>query len=298
MRRATVAVLTLLAASQAGPLAAQVPIGEIRLTLDPVTYAGPCPVRLRAHVVFVSNYPARVDEDNWGWNFGRLAPHSWDVPGGHLRTSGRETAIDTTLTLPRAGATGLLHEGSVYVIMERNPSISNTVRYSVRCTPPISIDPNLVKPIQPGPTISLQRVPTLPPPAGAGGAAPAVLLPDLVPQILDPFAFRFAVRNAGDAPAGPSAVLLRCRAASGGGSTKGGCPSIPALAPLYDSSLGGFVVNVPAVPAGGTQPVPIPALGTIVWPTGGYEFTAVADVHHAVPERNEGNNSATRSVTR
>ncbi len=93
MRRAVITVLTLLAVSWTSHLAAQVPspppgsvpIRSIRLTLDPVTYSGPCPVRLRAHVVFESNYPARVDEDDWGWNFGRLAPHSWDVPGGHLR---------------------------------------------------------------------------------------------------------------------------------------------------------------------------------------------------------------------
>jgi hypothetical protein len=298
MRRASIAVLTLFAASWCGRLSAQVAIRDIRLTLDPTTYNGPCPVHLRAHVVFESNYPARVDEDDWGWNFGRLAPHSWDVPGGHLRTSGRETTVDTTLTLPRAGeAGGLLHEGSVIVIMALNPTISNKVNYSVRCAPAVTIDPNLVKPIQPGPTIALQKVPTLPPPSG-GGAGPAVRVADLVPEILDPFAFRFAVRNVGDGAAGPSSVLLRCRATSGGGNAKGGCPSIPALARFFDAGLGGFVVDIPPVPAGATQAVPLPALGPLTWAPGTYEFTAVADVRHAVPERNEGNNTATRAFPR
>ena len=220
MRRATVTVLSLLAATWCARAEAQVAIRDIRLTLDPVTYSGPCPVRLRAHVVFVSNFPARVDQDDWGWNFTRTAPHSWDVDGGHLRTSGLETAVDTTLTLPRAGDTGgLLHEGSVHVTMALNPTISNTVRYSVRCSPAVTLDPNLVKPIQPGPTIALQKVPTLPPPSG-GGPGPIVHLPDLVPEILDPFAFRVAVRNVGDAAAGPSAVLLKCRATSGASARK------------------------------------------------------------------------------
>lgn len=212
MRRATVTVLTLLAALGAGAASAQVPIREIRLTLDPTTYSGPCPVRLRAHIVFVSNYPARVDEDNWGWNFGRLAPHSWDVPGGHLRTSGRETAVDTTLTLPRAGDTagGLLHEGSVYVIMELVPTISNKVAYSVRCSPAVSIDPNLVKPVRPGPTIALQKAPTIPLPSGKG-AGPAVHFPDLVVGGLEPVAGNVVVTNSGPGPAGPTELSIRIR---------------------------------------------------------------------------------------
>lgn len=298
MRRATVTVLSLLAATWCARAEAQVAIRDIRLTLDPVTYSGPCPVRLRAHVVFVSNFPARVDQDDWGWNFTRTAPHSWDVDGGHLRTSGLETAVDTTLTLPRAGDTGgLLHEGSVHVTMALNPTISNTVRYSVRCSPAVTLDPNLVKPIQPGPTIALQKVPTLPPPSG-GGPGPIVHLPDLVPEILDPFAFRVAVRNVGDAAAGPSAVLLKCRATSGGVGPKGACPSDPSFTPLFDASLGGFVVPVPGIPAGGTQLVPLPPHGPLAWPAGAYELTAIADVRHAVPERNDGNNTATRAFSR
>ncbi len=300
MRRLPATFLTLLAAAWAGRLAAQVPvpIHDIRLTLDPVTYSGPCPVRLRAHVVFVSNYPSRVDEDDWGWNFGRLAPHSWDVPGGHLRTSGRETTVDTTLTIPHAGESGgLVHEGTVYVIMALSPTISNTVRYSVRCSPAVRLDPNLVKPIQPGPGIQLQNAPKLPPPSG-GGAGPIVHLADLVPEILDPFAFRIAVRNIGDAAAGPSAVLLKCRATSGGVGPKGACPSDPSFAPLFDASLGGYVVAVPGIPAGGARLVPMPPHGPLTWPAGTYEFTAVADLRGAVPERNEGNNTATRAVTR
>lgn len=298
MRKAAITVLTCLALSWTGRLAGQVAIRSIRLTLDPVAYSGPCPARLRAHVVFESNYPARVDEDDWGWNFGRLAPHSWDVAGGHLRTSGRETAVDTTLTIPHAGESaggGLVHEGSAYVIMALNPTISNTVSYSVRCAPAVRIDPNLVKPIQPKPSIALSSVPHIQPPSG-GAAGPPVHLPDLVPDIQDPFAFRYAVRNVGDAPAGPSVVLLKCRVISGG--SKGSCPSDPSFAPLYDAALGGLVVALPGIPAGGTQVVPLPAHGPLAWPTGAYEFTAVADARHAVTERSETNNVATRTAKR
>ena len=122
-------------------------------------------------------------------------------------------------------------------------------------------------------------------------------MPDLVPEILDPFAFRFSVKNVGDAAAGPSAVLVKCRATAGG-APKGTCPSDPSFGPLFDASLGGFVVAVPGIPAGGTRLVPLPPHGPIAWPAGTYEFSAIADVRHAVAERNEGNNTATRTATR
>ncbi len=146
------------------------------------------------------------------------------------------------------------------MIMALNPTTSNKVSYSVRCAPAVRLDPNLVKPIQPGPGIQLQKAPALPPPSG-GGAGPIVHLADLVPEFLDPFAFRVAVRNIGDAAAGPSAVLLKCRATSGGAGSKGACPSDPSFAPLFDASLGGFVVAVPAIPAGGARLVPMPPHG-------------------------------------
>ena len=255
MRR-TSTLLALLAVGCSAVAAADVPIRDIRLTLEPTTYSGPCPVRLRAHVVFVSNFPTRADEDNWGWNFGHLSPHTWDVLGGHLRTSGRETAIDTTLTIPHAGETGggLLHEGSVYVIMEINPTISNTVRYSVRCSPAVTIDPKVLRTVVPGPTIAVPHGPTIPASSG-GGAGLTVRLPDLVPEILDPNAGRFAVRNTGDGPAGPSTVLVRCRAVSGGTGSRGGCPDVPGVAALYDPALDGLVMPVPALLAGGTHTI-------------------------------------------
>jgi hypothetical protein len=298
MRRATATVLTLLAASWAGRLAAQVPIREIRLTLDPATYNGPCPARLRAHIVFVSNYPARVDEDNWGWNFGRLAPHSWDVPGGHLRTTGLETVIDTTLTLPRAGETGgLLHEGSVHVIMELSPTISNTVRYSVRCAPSVTIDPNLLKPVTPGPALTLQTPPKLPPPAG-GSAGPAVHLPDLVVSRLDPLAGILAVRNAGDAAAPASEVLLRvlCVRPDGGAEPCIAPAGLPAAAPppaVSDPARGGWIFPVPALAPGAEHTLNVPGWGAIKWSAGKYEMGATADPRARVAERSEANNGRT-----
>ena len=299
MRRAAATVLTLLAAAWAGTGAAQVPIREIRLTLEPTTYSGPCPARLRAHIVFVSNYPTRVDEDNWGWNFGRLAPHSWDVPGGHLRTAGRETTVDTTLTLPRAGDTagGLVHEGSVFVIMELAPTISNKVAYSVRCSPAASIDPNLVKPVRPGPTIALQKVQTIPAPAG--GAPPPAHFPDLVVGALDPVAGTVVVTNSGAGPAAASEVGIRIRCLGDDGEGKS-CAGRFAWPPgvVVDPALGGPVLPVPALAAGASRTIPVPSWASIKFTPGKYEMTAAADVRNAAPETSEANNTRLVRFTR
>lgn len=296
MRR-TLTFLMLLGASWTGAGAAQVPIREIRLTLDPVTYSGPCPVHLRAHVVFVSNYPARVDEDNWGWNFGRLAPHSWDVPGGHLRTSGRETAIDTTLTLPRAGDAGggFLHEGSVFVIMELNPTISNKVAYSVRCSPTVKIDPNVVRPVQPGPGIELPKVPTIAPPSG-GLPGPALRLPDLVVSRVDAVAGSVTVTNTGDGAAAPSQLLLRILCVRDTGvAERCSVGAVATMAPLsvpMDASLGGLVLAFPALAPGASHTITIGGWSSLGWRPGKYELEATADVRGTVAERNETNNVA------
>lgn len=300
MRRTAVTVLAFLAASWSGRLAAQVPIREIRLTLEPTTYNSPCPTQLRAHIVFVSNYPARVDEDNWGWNFGRLAPHSWDVPGGHLRTSGRETVVDTTLTLPRAGDTagGLVHEGSVHVIMELAPTISNKVAYSVRCTPTVRIDPNAVKPVQPAPGVSLQKVPTIPPPSG-GGAGPAVHLPDLVVVGLEPVAGNVVVTNSGTGPAGPSELGIRVRCLGDDGEGKS-CTGRFAWPPgvVVDPALGGPTLPVPALAPGVSRTIPVPSWAAIKFTPGKYELVATVDARNAAAESNEANNTRAVRFTR
>lgn len=300
MRRAPVALLTFLAASWSVPLAGQVPIREIRLTLEPATYNGPCPAQLRAHVVFVSNDPTHVAEDNWGWNFGRLAPHSWDVAGGHLRTSGRETAVDTILTVPRAGETGggLVHEGSVFVIMEINPTISNKVAYSVRCAPAVKVDPNLVKPIQPGPTIALQKVPTLPPASG-GPPGPAVHLADLVVSALDPVAGTAVVTNAGAGAAAASGLGIRIRCLGDDGEAKSctGRFAWPAGVGV-DPALGGPVLPVPALAPGASRTVSFPSWASLAFGPGKYEAIATADARNAVPESSEANNNRAVRFTR
>ncbi len=302
MRRALITVLTLLAVSWTGRLAGQVAIRSIRLTLDPVTYSGPCPVRLRAHVVFESNYPARVDEDDWGWNFGRLAPHSWDVPGGHLRTSGRETAVDTTLTIPHAGESGgLVHEGSVFVIMSLNPTISNKVPYSVHCSPAVMIDPKLVRPLPAGPALTLKPVPTIPPPA-KGGAGPVLRLPDLVVSRVDAFAGSVTVTNTGDGAAAPSQLLLRILCvADTGVAERCSIGAVATMAPLSvpsDPSLGGLILAFPALGPGASHTIAVGGWSSLGWRRGKYEIEATADIRGAVAERNEANNVARVRITK
>lgn len=294
--KSSLALLTILAAAWAGRLEAQVPIRDVRLTLDPVTYHGPCPARLRAHVVFVSNYPTRVDEDNWGWNFGRLAPHSWDVPGGHLRTSGRETSVDTTLTIPHAGETGggFLHEGSVHVIMEINPTISNTVRYSVRCAPTVTLDPKILKPTTIAGAIPLQKAPAIPVPAG-GGVGLAIHLPDLVVSALDPVAGTVAVTNTGAGPAAASGlgIRIRCLGDDGEGKTCVGRFAWPSGVGV-DPALGGPVLPVPALAPGASRTIPVPSWATLSFTPGKYALIATADARSTVPESNESNSREAR----
>jgi hypothetical protein len=290
MRRNTLTALTLLAASWTGAAAAQSAIGQIRLTLEPTTYRGPCPVRLRARIVFESNFPTRVYEDDWGWNFGRLAPHSWDVPGGHLRTSGRETTVDTTLTLPRAGDTGgLLHEGSVFVIMSSSPAISNTVRYSVSCVP--TVDAKNLQPAPAGPTIALRPVPTIPPP-GSGIAGPSLRLPDLVVSRVDPVAGVVVVANSGAGPAGPSELLVRilCVRDDGVAERCAVGAVVPMTSEPIDRTLGGLVYVVPALPPGAPKTFNIAGWSGWGWRPGKYEMEATVDVRNRVAETNESNN--------
>ncbi len=215
------------------------------------------------------------------------------MAGGHLRTSGRETAVDATLTIPHAGEApgGLLHEGSVYVIMEINPTISNTLHYSVRCTP--TIDPKLVRPAPLGPTIALSRLPTIPPPSG-GGAGPVIRLPDLTVSRVDPATGVVVVKNAGDGPAAASELLLKILCLRDDGvAEKCGVGAVVTTRPFtaaYDRTLGGLIYVVPPLAAGGSHAITASDLSGFSWRPGKYELEATADVRNAVLERSEGNN--------
>lgn len=104
---------------------------------------------------------------------------------------------------------------------------------------------------------------------------------------------RVDVRNAGDAPAGPSTVGTWCRAMEGGP-----CPAL----------VGSYDVGPPASPRStGVVRLPCPALspgasafvfgpGTKPWPAGSYVLGVAADVLSAVDESAEANNAATTSV--
>jgi hypothetical protein len=182
-----------------------------------------------------------------------------------------------------------------------NPTISNTVRYSVRCTPAVSIDPKLVKPVPLGPTIALKTVPTIPPPA-KGGAGPVLRLPDLVVGRVDTLAGSVTVTNAGDGAAAPSQLLLRILCVSDTGvAERCSVGAVATMAPLSvprDSSLGGLILAFPALGPGASHTVTVGGWSSLGWRPGKYEIEATADVRGAVAERNEANNVARVRITK
>lgn len=141
--------------------------------------------------------------------------------------------------------------------------------------------------------------PPAPPAHGGGTAGPR---PDLVVRVelhrelrSDGWLVRIRVdlRNAGNAPAGPSTVGTWCRAAEGG--------PCPVLDGTYDvgppdspRSTGVVRLSSPPLPPGGSAFVFGPR--TKPWPTGSYVLGAAADVLSSVDESAEGNNAATASV--
>jgi hypothetical protein len=185
--------------------------------------------------------------------------------------------------------------------MALNPTISNSVRYSVNCVPTVRVDPNLLKPVQPGPTIALQKVPALPPPSG-GLPGPALRLPDLAVSRIDALGGAVTVANTGDGAAAPSQLLLRILCVRDDGFAER-CPAgaVATRAPLSvssDPSLGGLILPFPALAAGASHTVTVGGWASLGWRPGKYELEATADVRGAVPERSETNNVTRTRITK
>jgi len=115
--------------------------------------------------------------------------------------------------------------------------------------------------------------------------------PDLVPVASDPFFGIVYVENDGDSTAGASKLLMTCKQSK----QSGECPTSSAMEDLYDGKLGGFVKDLPPIPAGQVKRVVFPMSG-LVWEKGIYTFSVTADAGRAVAESSEDNNTAIKTV--
>lgn len=132
------------------------------------------------------------------------------------------------------------------------------------------------------------------PPAKAGPPAiPPVIVakaPNLVPIPSRMKKGTVSVRNTGSAPAGPFKVTVECNVMG----RTGGCPEIPRdAAAVYEDALfpNKVTVSVPALAIGHVFNHKLSFWDGLVWPSGNYEFTVVADAGAAVAETNEGDNT-------
>lgn len=145
---------------------------------------------------------------------------------------------------------------------------------------------------------NLAPPPFKPPTPVVSRAGPTIRLPDLLVTRLDPVAGVIVVSNTGDGPSVGSELLLRLLCVSGDGSAErcvGGAMLTDGPIPpvVYDRILGGQIHPVPALPAGGTHTIAIPAWSRIVWRDGKYLLAATADIRNTVVERSNVNNERT-----
>jgi hypothetical protein len=99
-----------------------------------------------------------------------------------------------------------------------------------------------------------------------------------------------SVRNTGTIAAGPFKVTVECNVVG----RRGGCVDPPkeSVAPYEDAAFPNkLTVTVPGLSAGQVFNHKISFWDGLVWPSGNYEFTVVADAGGAVAETNEGDNS-------
>jgi hypothetical protein len=125
---------------------------------------------------------------------------------------------------------------------------------------------------------------------------------DLVPVLSHPMTGTVHVKNIGTAGAGPSKLVLRCKktmlATSGNGN--GNCADIPKKykAAYNDPAFPDAVtVKVPALAAGAIFSHTFPFWSSLVWTSGNYQITGMADAAHTVPESNETNNAAATTLS-
>lgn len=123
------------------------------------------------------------------------------------------------------------------------------------------------------------------------GSKPKANMPDLIAVASDPFFGIFYVENKGDAEAAASKLVMTCTQ----GKQNGGCPTSTEMERLYNGKLGGFVVNIPPLPAGKVQRVTFP-MSNLVWEKGAYTFSLTADAGRIVAETSESNNTARKTL--
>ncbi len=129
-------------------------------------------------------------------------------------------------------------------------------------------------------------------------ATPAAAAPDLVPILRSPPNGAVGVRNTGTTAAGPTLLLVHCRASGGGR-----CPPIPPdqmAAYAHPDFPGQIVVRVPALRPGQRFVHHLTFWNQLCWPAGGavapapaaYVISARADAANSEAEGvvNEGNN--------
>jgi len=123
--------------------------------------------------------------------------------------------------------------------------------------------------------------------------------PDLIPAMRNPMDGWVEVRNLGTAAAVSSKLLIKC--AKVGSTDGGGCADLPpatSVAAPWHIVPGGVELDIPILAPATGYPATAPFWGTLVWKPGKYVFTAVADYTNLVAESNEGNNTATSTLSK
>jgi hypothetical protein len=132
------------------------------------------------------------------------------------------------------------------------------------------------------------------PPTPSGPPSPALPLTPVNPNLV-PIASRMAkgvisVRNTGPVAAGPFKVTVECNAMG----KKGGCAEPPkgaAVAYIDGAFPNKFRVLAPNLAPGAVFSHKLSFWDALVWSSGNYEFTVVADASGLVAEVNEGDNT-------
>lgn len=143
--------------------------------------------------------------------------------------------------------------------------------------------------------IAIAGIANAAPPEGVSPVKPgippviAVKAANLVPIASRMTKGTISVRNTGTIAAGPFKVTVECKNLG-----KGSCVDPPedAVAPYEDAAFPNkLTVTVPGLAPGHVFNHKISFWDGLVWPSGNYEFTVVADAGGAVAETNEGDNS-------
>jgi hypothetical protein len=140
--------------------------------------------------------------------------------------------------------------------------------------------------------IACITVATAAPPNATPNTPPVITTkaPNLVPIAPRMLKGTVSVRNTGSADADAFKVTVECNVVG----RRGGCVDPPkgAAAPYEDAAFPNkLTVSVPSLAAGHVFNHKIAFWDGLVWPSGNYEFTVVADAGAAVAETNEGDNS-------